>query len=155
MRRNSALLILALFSANLQAAVQLLPDDKVDTVREVGTINQNFIELQQDKLDAQKALPTLAKAWATFSGSGAVVVLDSYNVTSVSYTGAGNYLITLTTNFRTATYPVLVSSRRSAGANGFCRPGTQTAGTVQIQTYDTAAVATDHELVNVVIFGDQ
>ena len=57
-----------------------------------------------------------AKAWVNFNGSGTVAILDSFNVSSLTDNGAGNYTVTFSNAFDSANY--------AAGSTGITLSGT-------------------------------
>lgn len=103
--------------------------------------------------------PSAAKAWVTFDGSGTPAISASYNVTSITDNGVGNYTINFTTAFSAATYAVAGWCQSvTAGTGAFvCADGgdTKTTSALQIRTRrsDTGA-AIDSTAITVVVFGD-
>lgn len=49
-----------------------------------------------------------SKAWVSFNGTGTVAILGSYNVTSITDNGVGNYTINFTTSFSSTTYAAVL-----------------------------------------------
>ena len=96
----------------------------------------------------------IAKAWVNFNGTGTVAINGSYNVTSVTDNGTGNYTVNFTNALADANYAVLVAGRRSAAnpLNGkeAATPVDTTSAT--IFTSNEAQLAADHENVFVAIF---
>jgi len=103
----------------------------------------------------------LIKAWINFNGTGTIAISDSYNVTSITDNGTGDYTITwdvdfagvnysvtgLTDDYQIAFYPVATSYPLTVGA---CR----------IQTYYVSGITgqktyLDRALVCVMAIGDQ
>ena len=56
------------------------------------------------------------KAWVSFNGTGAVSIRDSFNVSSVTDTGVGSYVVNFTTNLSSVNYAAVASVRASSGA---------------------------------------
>lgn len=61
-----------------------------------------------------QAHPAVAKVWVNFNGTSTVVISDSYNVTSITDNGVGDYTINFTTPFAGNNYAVAGAIR---GAN--------------------------------------
>lgn len=103
--------------------------------------------------------PSAAKAWVTFDGSGTPAISASYNVTSITDNGVGNYTINFTTAFSAATYAVAGWCQSvTVGTGAFvCADGGDTKSTsaLQIRTRrsDTGA-AIDSTAITVIVFGD-
>ena len=51
-----------------------------------------------------------AKAWVNFNGTGTVAINSSFNVSSITDNGVGNYTVNFTTAMPNATYAGLASS---------------------------------------------
>jgi hypothetical protein len=57
-----------------------------------------------------------AKAWVNFNGTGTVAIRASYNVSSITDNGSGNYTVNFTNAFADTNY-VLVSSGATADSD--------------------------------------
>jgi hypothetical protein len=53
----------------------------------------------------------LAKAWVNFNGTGTVAIRDSYNVSSITDNGTGDYTVNYSTALNNSNYCALGSSR--------------------------------------------
>jgi len=90
-----------------------------------------------------------AKAWANFNASGTVAA--SYNITSVTVNGTGDYTVTIATDFSSANYAVVAMSGANSGVGPlFCNVVSIAAGTFRIQLKDSAGVARDPDTPNVI-----
>lgn len=58
-----------------------------------------------------------AKAWVNFNGTGTVAIRASFNVTSITDNGTGDYTVNFTTAMADANYAAVGMSRRSSGAD--------------------------------------
>lgn len=97
-----------------------------------------------------------AKVWVIFDASGAI--LDSYNVTSVTKTGTGQFTVNFTTPFASANYACIVTGRQSSGANGWgeISHGTApTASAVSVVFVTQVPATFDPDSGHVVCFGRQ
>jgi hypothetical protein len=78
-----------------------------------------------------------AKAWVNFNGEGTVAIRASYNVSSITDNGTGDYTVNFTNAMPDANYSTVASC--GYGANGFGRiidaPSMPGAGTPQATTY--------------------
>lgn len=74
-----------------------------------------------------------AKAWVVYTSTGQLI-LNSFNVSSVTYNGTGDFTINFTTAMPTANYAVVCSRDAASGA------GPYTANRYSGGTYSTTAV---------------
>jgi|TARA_B110000238_G_scaffold197857_1_gene241278 hypothetical protein len=56
------------------------------------------------------------KAWVSFNGTGAVSIRDSFNVSSVTDTGVGSYVVNFTTSLSSVNYAAVASVRALASS---------------------------------------
>lgn len=84
------------------------------------------------KLGADQA-SGLAKAWVNFNGTGTVAIRASFNVSSITDIGTGEYTINFTTALADANY--------SINANVSVRAGVRTGGIVGINSTNVTAWA--------------
>ena len=111
-------------------------------------------ELDVGKLTNQDI--QLCKAWVSFNGVGAIVINDSYNVSSITDNGVGNFTINFTTAMSDSNYALSGTAHSegvSAGGLGRAETGT-TVTSVQIHTYDLAGSLADLNATDVAIFGN-
>lgn len=93
-----------------------------------------------------------AKAWVNLNGTGTVAIRESFNVSSITDNGAGNYTVNFATAMDDANY-VVAGSAGGTIAQLIMSPtniATQLAGSAGIIISNTATLA-DNPLVNVVI----
>lgn len=104
----------------------------------------------------QQRHPSACKAWALFNGTGTAAVLASYNVTSLTDNGTGDYTITYTTAFSSVGNSVSITAKDTLGA-GYNNTTGIAAGSVRMIIYTTASspTASDSALVSVQSYGDQ
>ena len=99
----------------------------------------------------------LAKAWINFKGNGTVGIRDSFNVSSLTDNGTGDYTVSFTNNL---------------GNTNYCATGTCTylmgqvaryrvlsgyvwsTGSIRVVTGYRDTFTADHETVGVVVHGD-
>jgi hypothetical protein len=87
----------------------------------------------------------LCKAWVNFNGTGTVAIRASYNVSSITDNGVGNYTVNFTTALVDANYC-------PAHMGEIGRTGTFSTTSFQFQTLNDAGSATDVTSANVAIF---
>jgi hypothetical protein len=103
-------------------------------------------------LATQNGMTGIAKAWVNFNGTGTVAIRDSFNVSSITDNGTGDYTVNFTTAMPNANYSVVFGGRRSSGNSGFQTIATaQTTTTSQIRTLDTSSYA-DWDTVQAAVF---
>jgi hypothetical protein len=61
----------------------------------------------------------LCKAWVNFNGTGTVAIRASYNVSSITDNGTGDYTVNFTTALVDANYCAVACSSRTDSANGY------------------------------------
>jgi hypothetical protein len=66
---------------------------------------------------------TLCRAWVNFNGTGTVAIRGSFNVSSITDNGTGDYTVNFTTAMPDANYSTNLSSSRepTTGSGGFCQ----------------------------------
>lgn len=67
--------------------------------------------LQDAAGTGQSAMAGAAKAWVNFNGTGTVAIRASYNVTSITDNGVGDYTVNFTTAMPDANYSSQVLSQ--------------------------------------------
>ena len=58
-------------------------------------------------LATQNGMTGIAKAWVNFNGTGTVAIRDSFNVSSITDNGTGDYTVNFTTALPNANYSVV------------------------------------------------
>jgi len=96
-----------------------------------------------------------ARAWARWNGTGTLAVTDSHNVSSVTDSGTGQYVVNIDVNMANANYSAFVSSTwPNWDSDVHC--GDQAVGTVNVYTVRSGGsnVYQDNPNVSCVVFGD-
>jgi hypothetical protein len=105
----------------------------------------------------------IAKAWVNFNGTGTVAIRDSYNVSSLTDNGTGDYTVTYSTAMPSADYCVLGSNTGSNGSysnviSGFGSGGNSALATTYVRCrtgYSYSAYAWyDFNFNHIAIFGN-
>ena len=103
---------------------------------------------------------TLCRAWVNFNGTGTVAIRGSFNVSSITDNGTGDYTVNFTNALSDANYSVNTTSRRSSASDAqgiatiypnatyssaisttFCRVVTATSSDGVAKDYDFVAVS--------------
>ena len=92
------------------------------------------------------------RAWVNFNGTGTVAIRASYNVTSITDNGTGDYTVNFTTAMPDVNYAALLSSEMGAGNGGFNGVITPTTSTLRFSAYTNAGALRDISLAYVAIF---
>ena len=103
---------------------------------------------------------TLCRAWVNFNGTGTVAIRASFNVSSITDNGTGDYTVNFTTAMPDANYAPVVGAAPSFGVNGYiCQSwangtGTEVAPTTSALriTLGSTAAYQDSKYVSVAIF---
>lgn len=98
---------------------------------------------------------TNALAWVNFNGTGTVAIRSSYNVSSITDNGTGQYRINFTNAMSDANY----ATNASCGLNiSIAQTGmfvqTQTTTTADIICFSSAGTYYDESLIGVTVFGN-
>ena len=98
----------------------------------------------------------LCKAWVNFNGTGTPAIRASYNVSSITDNGTGNYTVNFTTAMPDANYSICGTVGRGAGFTsprvigvGNTNP---TSSAAQVSVVDDAGTSNDCEFTMVSIF---
>lgn len=108
----------------------------------------------QDSAGTQ--IGTFCRAWVNFNGTGTVAIRASFNVSSITDNGTGDYTINFTNALPDADYVVEGTANNLAGASGtiVAAPYNAAPSTSAIRVYatDAAPAARDSTYVYVAIF---
>jgi len=103
-----------------------------------------------------------AKAWVNFNGTGTVAIRDSFNVTSITDNGTGDYTLNFTSAFTSANYSLILSGSLATGAGdnntqvGISRAVTPlTTGSASIRSSDgSGTVLTDLDIITGTVYSN-
>jgi len=96
----------------------------------------------------------LVRAWVSFNGTGTVAIRDSYNVSSVTDTGTGNFTLNFSSAMTDTNYCAVGMSDANNGENITVQDSILTTTTLGIVTIaSNGAAVADSTMNNVVIFG--
>jgi hypothetical protein len=85
-------------------------------------------------LATQNGMTGIAKAWVSFNGTGTVAINGSFNVSSITDNGTGNYTINFTTAMPNTNYSIASFLRASETTAGITNIFALTAGTDSTKT---------------------
>lgn len=104
---------------------------------------------------------TNALAWVNFNGTGTVAIRSSYNVSSITDNGTGDYTVNFTTALSDANYAFVATcySVTTAPTRGFVSNQTTTNSTpsttaLRIGCIPVGGGSQDYDVVNVSVFGN-
>jgi hypothetical protein len=84
-----------------------------------GTVVMSTLSDGTNSTSATNPIRGSAKAWVNFNGTGTVAIRDSFNVSSITDNGTGDYTVNFTTAMPNANYSVVTgASSNSASAVG-------------------------------------
>lgn len=99
---------------------------------------------------------TFCRAWVNFNGTGTVAIRASFNVSSITDNGTGDYTVNFTTAMPDANYALAGSagSGASGSAYGMSFPETAvpTASAARVTIYNKSAAAQDYAYTTAAIF---
>jgi len=98
-----------------------------------GQLTIDTLKASSGVLATQNGMTGIAKAWVSYNGV-AQTISASFNVSSVTYNGTGDYTINFTTSMPNANYVALVTSDNGNFGSGGVGAG-------GVTTYTTTAVA--------------
>jgi hypothetical protein len=98
---------------------------------------------------------TFCRAWVNFNGTSTVAIRASFNVTSITDNGNGNYAVNFTTAMPDANYAVVAIAGDTSSGTCLCQSPFNTSPTTtsaQVFVTNSAFSGTDRPLVYAAIF---
>lgn len=97
---------------------------------------------------------TLCRAWVNYKGTSTQSVRASFNVSSVTYNGTGDYTVNFTNALTDANYSVVTTwgNGSTRDWNGFSSLGAPTTTTLRLFQSTNAGAAVDVAYLDVAIF---
>ena len=127
-----------------------------------GTLVANTINTDTGLFSTNNAYLGIAKAWVNFNGVTTVTINNSFNVSSVTRNGTGDYTLNFTTAMANANY-VATCSARQLTASGYLSVATdvntsgvaltRTTSAYQIQCQNVVGGLNDNPVMQVAILG--
>lgn len=118
----------------------------------MGTLNLSGNGVVRNlAVDGLKNSHQTCKAWIYFDGSGTVGINSSYNVSSLTDLGTGDYKVSFTNNMSSVNYAVAGSSHIWSSYLSTIRAETTSVDSVNIEVIENNRADSDH--VHAIIFG--
>jgi hypothetical protein len=123
-----------------------------------GTIKSNTTNPPLFQNTSGTEIGTLCRAWVNFNGTGTVAIRASYNVSSITDNGTGDYTVNFTTAMVDANYALSVSAKEddsgtAAGSIfGYVNRFAQTTSAVRVSSRTGGGTVLDVVQVSVSIF---
>ena len=119
-----------------------------------GTLVITTLSDGTNSTSATNCIQGSAKAWVNFNGTGTVAIRASYNVSSITDNGTGNYTLNFTNAFADTNYSVSGTCGQPVGgfSQGVLSPKTYATTSLRIDTDFAGPVQRDADFVNVAIF---
>ena len=100
-----------------------------------------------------------AEAWVNFHGTGTVAIRDSYNVSSITDHGTGDYDVNFSITFSNSNYAIAQGmppiNSNSFSGRGWALPRSRTTTKVNLEIMGDGGGAYDSNFVELVAFGDR
>jgi len=88
-----------------------------------GQLTIDTLKASSGVLATQNGMTGIAKAWVNFNGTGTVAIVGSFNVSSITDNGTGDYTVNFTTAMPNANYAVVTTTQAdSVGDSRFIAP---------------------------------
>ena len=88
----------------------------------MSTIKANTLLHSDGSTTTQPSIPALdkrmAKAWVNFNGTGTVAIRDSYNVSSITDNGTGQYSVVFSAAMSDANYAAVTAGMSASAGDG-------------------------------------
>jgi len=107
-------------------------------------------------LATQNGMTGIAKAWVNFDGTGTPAIRGSFNVSSITDNGTGDYTVNFTTAMPNTNYSICGTA--GAGATYLAVAlspypySTQTTSAMRFRTFGSASTLQDEDLISIAIF---
>lgn len=95
---------------------------------------------------------TLCRAWVNFNGTGTVAIRASFNVSSITDNGTGDYTVNFTTAMPDANYALAISTGSNASNNQNLTIATRSTSSARVYSYSNSSTLVDSDYCGVSIF---
>jgi hypothetical protein len=116
-----------------------------------GTLTISTLSDGTSSTSATDIVKGSARAWVNFNGTGTVAIRASYNVSSITDNGAGDYTINFTNAMPDTNYATVGNCATTTDSFGVVGPVQATTSQVEIGTYNFATF-TDFNFVSVAVY---
>ena len=120
-----------------------------------GTLTISTLSDGTNSTSATNCIKGSAKAWVNFNGTGTVAIRASYNVSSITDNGTGNYTVNFTNAMPDANFVAVFGGSRNSPPTtgvGSCAFYAGTTTTQRLITCNSDFSAVDFEIAMVSIF---
>ena len=119
-----------------------------------GALTISTLNNDTGVLATQNGMTGIAKAWVNFNGTGTVAINGSFNVSSITDNGTGDYTVNFTTAMPNANYAATATAKRPGVSSEFPGIFTEvlTTGSVRINNVQPGVAFYDSSIVNVSVF---
>jgi hypothetical protein len=112
----------------------------------------NALNASSGVLATQNGMTGIAKAWCNFNGTGTVAINGSFNVSSITDNGTGDYTINFTTALPNANYSSVISASPSYGVSNPTVSLCQSGAPAEVAPTTTAFRFTTNQATNGAFF---
>jgi hypothetical protein len=127
----------------------------VTTISGASTINGvSTLNAASGVLATQNGMTGICKAWVNFNGTGTVAIRASFNVSSITDNGTGDYTVNFTTAMPDANYVGVFGCNDNGNTStmNYRSGGTKTATQFQVATLSGLATLADNDMAMVAVF---
>ena len=121
-----------------------------------------FGKVDATSTEANNIKQRLCKVWVNFNGSGTVAIRDDFNVSSITDSSTGEYLVNFSTALANNDNAMFVSAGKASGAPSssnssiafLAEDSSQTTGRIDMKVTDSTGSTVDRDLVTAIAFGE-
>ena len=121
-----------------------------------------FGKVDATSTEANNIKQRLCKVWVNFNGSGTVAIRDDFNVSSITDSGTGEYLVNFSTALANNDNAMFVSAGKAGGTPSssnssiafLAEDSSQTTGRIDMKVTDSTGSTVDRDLVTAIAFGE-
>lgn len=100
----------------------------------------------------QPTIDGLAKAWVNFNGTGTPAIRASFNVTSITDNGTGDYTVNFTNALADANFSAVGTVGAADTGSRVLHNRAFASGSIRIQTTNGAGTLGDYDTISVSVF---
>jgi len=120
---------------------------------EVDSISKGATTVNTDEI-VDNSSNQICKAWVNFNGSGTVAIRDSFNVSSITDNGTGDYTMNFSNNMANINYSFISKANYSNVGNTWHPYAVSKSTNLTSSQTDRGASAEDVSYVETLVFGD-
>lgn len=117
-----------------------------------GTLTISTLSDGTNSTSATNCIQGSAKAWVNFNGTGTVAIRASYNVSSITDNGTGDYTINFTNALSDANYSLVGTCQGASVAAFEIDGGTYTSTACRVLTRLPAGTYADNSIICATVF---